>query len=86
MVYLKFLKRRKQTNKKNKKKKKCLAYLEVALLQVDLGAELLREKLELFVEHGWRVEQVDDGVEAVRHSDDVRAERRARLVLDVELL
>lgn len=60
-------------------------HLEVALLQVDLLPKLLGEELELFMEDGWGVEEVDDGVEPVRHSHHIGAERGARFVFYVKV-
>jgi len=57
--------------------------LEVALLESDLGAVFVCHVVDLFLEDGGLVEQIDEVVEAVGDSDDVGSERWALFVLDM---
>lgn len=60
--------------------------LEVALLESNLGAILLSQIVDLFLEDEGLVQQVDDDVEALSDSDDESAEFWRGFVFDVHLL
>lgn len=59
--------------------------LEVALLQSNLGAVLLSQIVDLFLEDEWLFQKIDEDVEPLGDPDDVGTEFRRVLALDVQL-
>jgi len=60
--------------------------LKVALLETNFGSILVSQIVDLFFQHKWFLQKVNEDVEALCDPDDVGAEFRTVLALDVHPL
>jgi len=60
--------------------------LKIALVESDLGPEFVSQVVDLFLEDEGFLQKVDDDVKSLSDLDEVGAELRSLLVLDVQLL